>query len=150
MFEFKKVCDDYEQLSVIERSALLVSKSVSVLAKLEEASVPGIDSVETLATFILGSIVSDGKVNEQEYILMYPALVKVFGSDFDFESIKQLFATNFAERKQMREYTQNLIRILDLLDEDIRRDVIIICLCVTSMDGRISLRERTYIKQLCK
>lgn len=150
MFEFKKLCDEYENLGVAERGVLLVAKSVTVLARLAAVSVPGIDPVETLATFILGSIVSDGKVNEQEYVLMYPALVKVFGEDFDYNSIKTLFATNFSERKQLRNYTKDLIRVLDLLDEDMRKDVIVICLCVTSVDGKISLRERNYIKQLCK
>lgn len=35
-------------------------------------------------------------------------------------------------------------------DETLREDVIALCLCVVTVDGKISLRERNYIRKLCK
>lgn len=150
MFEFAKLCNECEKLSTVERGALLTAKSVKVLAKLHLLDIPGLDPVETLASFILGSIVADGKVNEQEYLLMYPALVKVFGDDFDFNSIKESFAKDYEGKKAVKDYTKDLMTILNETDESLQEDIVMICLMVVAIDGKVSLKERNYIRRLCR
>ena len=149
MFEFEKICKSYEALSPIERLALLTGKSVNILAKLKMLDIPGVDPVHTLAGFILGSIVADGKVNEKEYLLMYPALLRVCGDDFDFESIKASFKQDRDSRKKIKQYTEEMLSLLVLADESLRKHIIMLCLCVTSVDGKISFAERRYICKLC-
>lgn len=148
MFEFKKVMKDYESLNAIERGLMLTEKSVSILAKLSALDIDGIDPVETLASFIIGSVVADGKLHEKEYLLIYPALVKVFGSDFDYESIKKEFEADKDGRKDIAGYTTDLLRVLGTVDETLYEDVIILCLCVVTIDGKVSLREKNYVKRL--
>lgn len=150
MFEFAKLCNEYEKLSALERGAILTEKSVKILAKLRLLGVNDVDPVETLSCFILGSIVSDGKINEQEYILIYPALVKVFGSDFDFASVKAAVSKNYAFKKAVKDYSKELASTLAEADESFVNDVIGLCLCVVSIDGKISFREKNYIKKLYK
>lgn len=150
MFEFAKLCKEYESLSAPERGVMLTGKSVKILAKLKLLELPGVDPVHALAGFILGSVVADGRVNEQEYLLMYPALVHVFGDDFDFDSIKNSFRKDREGREAVKEYTQEMLSFLALADETLREDVIALCLCVVTVDGKISLRERNYIRKLCK
>lgn len=148
MFEFNKVMKDYESLNAIERGLMLTEKSVSILAKLSVLDIDGIDPVETLASFIIGSVVADGKLHEKEYLLIYPALVKVFGSDFDYESIKKEFEADKDGRKDIARYTTDLPRVLGTVDETLYEDVIILCLCVVTIDGKVSLREKNYVKRL--
>ena len=148
MFEFNKVMKDYESLNAIERGLMLTEKSVSILAKLSALDIDGIDPVETLASFIIGSVVADGKLHEKEYLLIYPALVKVFGSDFDYESIKKEFEADKGGRKDIAGYTTDLLRVLGTVDETLYEDVIILCLCVVTIDGKVSLREKNYVKRL--
>ena len=148
MFEFNKVMKDYERLNAIERGLMLTEKSVSILAKLSALDIDGIEPVETLASFIIGSVVADGKLHEKEYLLIYPALVKVFGSDFDYESIKKEFEADKDGRKDIAGYTTDLLRVLGTVDETLYEDVIILCLCVVTIDGKVSLREKNYVKRL--
>ena len=148
MFEFNKVMKDYESLNAIERGLMLTEKSVSILAKLSALDIDGIDPVETLASFIIGSVVADGKLHEKEYLLIYPALVEVFGSDFDYESIKKEFEADKDGRKDIAGYTTDLLRVLGTVDETLYEDVIILCLCVVTIDGKVSLREKNYVKRL--
>lgn len=150
MFEFTKLCKEYENLSAPERGVMLTGKSVKILAKLKLLELPGVDPVHALAGFILGSVVADGRVNEQEYLLMYPALVHVFGDDFGFDTIKDSFRKDREGREAVKEYTQEMLSFLALADETLREDVIALCLCVVTVDGKISLRERNYIRKLCK
>ena len=70
MFDFKKLCNEYEKLSTVERGALLAEKSAVVLAKLHALNIEDIDTIETYVAFILGAIVSDGVIDEKEYLLM--------------------------------------------------------------------------------
>lgn len=72
MFEFAKLCNEYEKLSALERGAILTEKSVKILAKLRLLGVNDVDPVETLACFILGSIVSDGKSTSRNIFLSIP------------------------------------------------------------------------------
>lgn len=148
MFEFNKVMKDYESLNAIERGLMLTEKSVSILAKLSVLDIDGLDPVETLASFIIGSVVADGKLHEKEYLLIYPALVKVFGTDFDYESIKKEFEADKDGRNDIAKYTTDLLRILEMADETLYEDVIILCLCVVTIDGKVSLREKNYVKRL--
>lgn len=150
MFEFKKLCDAYEELSPVERGWLLTEKSVCILAKLNAMAIPGIDPVSVLAGFIIGSVTADGKINEQEYLMIYPALVSVFGDDFDFVSVKELFRRDQNGRKMIAAYTETMIRVLNCLDDRLKSDVITLCLCVVAVDGKVSLKEKNYIKRLCR
>ena len=148
MFEFNKVMKDYESLNAIERGLMLTEKSVSILANLSALDIDGLDPVETLASFIIGSVVADGKLHEKEYLLIYPALVKVFGTDFDYESIKKEFEADKDGRNDIAKYTTDLLRILEMADETLYEDVIILCLCVVTIDGKVSLREKNYVNRL--
>ena len=148
MFEFNKILKDYEQLGAIERGLMLTEKSVGILARLAELNIDGIDPVETLASFIVGSVAADEKLHEKEYLLIYPALVKVFGQDFDYERVKKAFENDKEGIKETAKYTKQLIRVLEFVDEDLYEDVIILCLCIVTIDGKISLKEKNYIKKL--
>ncbi len=149
MFEFSKLCKEFEGLSTPERSAILTGKSVGIFAKLKQMNLPGVDPVQTLAGFILGSVVADGRVNEQEYLLMYPALLRTFGDDFDFDLVKKSFEGDRDGRKAIRKYTEDLLAFLSFADESLRSDIILLCLCVVSVDNKISPKEQRYIRQLC-
>lgn len=149
MFEFKKVCDSFEKLSAVERGLLIAEKSATVLAKLRGLSIVGIDPVGVLAGFMIGSVAADGKINEEEYLLIYPALVKTFGDDFNFATIKESFRRDKDVKRLIADYTEKMLSIFSFLDEELKWDVVTLCLCVTSIDGRITLREKRYIRCLC-
>ena len=100
MFEYIEKCKKFEKLSTFDRFALLANKSFIITNKLSELGLNVNDSLSLIATFILGSIVSDGEVNEKEFLLMYPALLRTFADNYDFDSIKEAFQNDFKTRKK--------------------------------------------------
>lgn len=150
MFEFKKLCNAYEKLTTAERGILLAEKSAAVFTRLAGLSIPGMDPIDILAGFIIGSVIADGKINEAEYLLIYPSLVRTFGDDFDFISIKESFRCSMEGKKRIADYTEEMLYILGFLDEELKWDVITLCLCVTSIDGKITLKEKRYLRRLCE
>ncbi len=149
MWELQRLCRAYERLSAGERLALMAESSAAVLARLHALAVPGLDPIRTLAGFIIGAVASDGRLCEQEYLLIYPSLVRVFGSDFDFASVKAELRNDVEGRRRLAEYTARMSRLLGLLDEELQNEVLTLCLCVLSIDGRVSLREKRYLRRLC-
>jgi len=149
MFEFKKLCNELEALNPIERGVILAEKSVSVIKGLSGLNIP-LDPVKTLVTFIIGSVVSDNSINEKDYLYIYPSLVKAFGNDFDFISAKQAIGLAKDIKKEITKYTKEMISIISVCDEELATDIISLCLLITSVDGKISLKEKRYIRQLCK
>ena len=106
--------------------------------------------MKTLVTFIIGSVVSDNSINEKDYLYIYPSLVKAFGNDFDFISAKQAIGLAKDIKKEITKYTKEMISIINVCDEELATDIISLCLLITSVDGKISLKEKRYIRQLCK
>ena len=149
MFEFKKLCNELEALNPVERGVILAEKSVSVMKGLSGLEIP-LNPVRTLVTFIIGSVASDGSINEKDYLYIYPSLVKAFGNDFDFISAKQAIGLAKDIKKEIMKYTKEMISIINACDEALATDVISLCLLITSVDGKISLKEKRYIRQLCK
>lgn len=149
MFEFKKLCNELEKLNSVDRAALLVEKSVSVVKGISKLDLP-FDPIETLVAFIMGSVVSDGFFSEKDYLYIYPSLVKAFGKDYDFMSAKHVLQIAEDVKKEISRYTKNLLSMISVCDESLAKDIIELCLLITSVDGKISLKEKRYIRQLCK
>lgn len=149
MFEFNKLCNELENLNPVERGLILAEKSVSVAKGLAALDLP-FDPVKTLVTFIIGSVVSDGSLSEKDYLYIYPSLVKAFGNDFDFLSAKQALQIAKDVKKEISKDTKELISVIGMCDEELATDIIALCLLITSADGKISLKEKRYIRQLCR
>ena len=150
MFELKKLCNSYENMTPLERGKLLTEKSAKVLLALKVLDIPGVNPIDTLAAFIIGAIVSDGVINEKEYLFMYPALIKTFGDDFDITRIKKSFEKDKQGRQMIKDYTQDMMMIFSFISESLKEDIIALCLCILSIDGKISLKEKIYIRKLIK
>lgn len=149
MFEFKKLCDTFEKLSTLERRQLLEEKSRTVFNELQRLTTPENDPKEILAGFMIASVMADDELNEMEYLLMYPSLVKTFGDDFNIQSVKEKFRSSKDKKKLIGTYVEKVLNILRFSGEMLKRDVIILCLCTTSMYGKITLKEKRYIRHLC-
>lgn len=148
ILEWKKVFDSFEKLSAVERRHLLEEKSIAVLEELHSLRIPGLVPEDILAGFMIGSVVADGKIKESEYLLIYPALVRTFGADYDFITVKRSFLKNRDGIKIIETYTDQMLTILRFSDENLKQDVITLCLCVMSVDGKISLKEKRYLRTL--
>ena len=149
MFEFKKLCSEYEKLNSVERGILLAEKSVSVVKGLKENNLTE-NPLKMLVTFIIGSVVSDGALSEKDYLYIYPSLLKAFGNCIDFHTIKQTLQLSKDVKKEIEHATEELVHVISSVDENLANDIISLCLLVTSVDGKISLKEKRYIKRLCK
>ncbi len=150
MFDYAKICAQVEEMSALDRTALIIEESKKIVHKFSTLNVTAYNPIDALATFIIGAVMSDDVLDEKEYLLIYPSLVKAFGEDFDYESIKESLSKDKDGKALLKEYIKALMTIISASDSDLQADIVTLCLLIVSIDGKISLKERRYVRQLCK
>ena len=150
MNDFNKICNIVENLNPIEYAAIITAKTAKIMPALKEITQDTADSLELLATFMIASVYADGKLDESEYLLLMPALKLFFGDDFDYDSAKELVKTFKPEGKELKKVVDEMVDMLGELSEELKDDIIIVCLLICAVDGKISLKEKKYIKQLIR
>ena len=108
------------------------------------------DPIMTYAAFLIGSTAVDGGVNEREYLLMYPRLTHVFGTEYNLSALKNSYKRGLACWKTLKKNVAAMQSLLPRMDDELKNGTLLLTLCVLSPRGRISLKDRVYLRSLYK
>ncbi|MGN1372534.1 MAG: hypothetical protein ACI4VK_00635 [Candidatus Coproplasma sp.] len=147
MKNFNELCKIVEELSPEEYSGVITAKTAEIMPALHNIS-GGDGAVEIFTSFLLASVVADGKFDEAEYILMYPLLRAVFGDEISFDYVNSVAKRLRPEIDSLKKSVKETLDEIGEIDEDLKDDLILISLLVCAIDGKISTKEKNYIKQL--
>lgn len=150
MKEFNEICKEVENIDVLTYSAVVTEKSLKILPALKNITEDGISAISIFATFIIGSAVADGKIEEEEYVLLYPMLHDFFGENINYDKCKEIAKEFKKESKELKQYVDYMVDILGLISEELKEDIITVCLLICAVDGHVSLKEKNWVKQLIR
>ena len=150
MKDFNELCRSVEELSPLEYAAVLGRTSLKIMPAIRAFSEDGRTCAEVLAAFVIASVYADGKLDESEYLLMAPLLKAFFGEDFDFEDAKKLAKEWRKEGRAVKKEVDYLVDFLGTLSEELKGDIIFACVLMCAVDGKVSLKEKSYIRQLMR
>ena len=150
MKDFNELCRSVEELSPLEYAAVLGRTSLKIMPAIRAFSEDGRTCAEVLAAFVIASVYADGKLDESEYLLMAPLFKAFFGEDFDFEDAKKLAKEWRKEGRAVKKEVDYLLDFLGTLSEELKGDIIFACLLMCAVDGKVSLKEKAYIRQLMR
>ena len=150
MKDFNELCRSVEELSPLEYAAVVGRTSLKIMPAIRAFSEDGRTCAEVLAAFVIASVYADGKLDESEYLLMAPLLKAFFGEDFDFEDAKKLAKEWRKEGRAVKKEVDYLVDFLGTLSEELKGDIIFACLLMCAVDGKVSLKEKSYIRQLMR
>ena len=150
MKDFNKLCKEFEQLDVLSYGAILGKKSLQVIPALSALTADGADGVKIYATFILGAIAADGRLSEEEYLLCYPLLRAFFGDSINYDDCRKVVRLLKPESRELKKAVKDMVDVFGQLSDELKEDIIIICMLICSIDGKISLKEKNWIKTLLK
>lgn len=148
MNDFKQICREAEALDPVEYGAILAVKTAKIMPALHALTRDPAESAMMLATFMIGSVYADGKLDEAEYELMKPMLEAFFEQEVNFEQAKKVVKAFSPEGKELKRVVDYVVDLLGELDEELKADIITVCLLVCAIDGKISKKEEKYIRQL--
>ena len=129
-------------------SDLLREKSVNVMAAMAMISRDGLTGVQIYTSFIIAAIMADGRLDKSEYELIRPMLEKMLGSEVTYEEAKAAFKAVRKDAKDDRVIIDYMVDILGEVSPELKADIVIITMLVCAVDGKISYKEKKWIKQL--
>ncbi len=150
MKDFDQLCKEFEKMDEITYSVILLEKAKTVLPALSALTNDGIDGVTLFATFILGAIVADNNLSKAEYAITLPLFKVFFGENINYESCGQNVKKMRSENKELTKLTDAMVDMIGELSEDLKADIILICLMICAIDGKVSAKEKRWIKKLIK
>ncbi|MCI8734391.1 MAG: TerB family tellurite resistance protein [Clostridia bacterium] len=150
MNDFNKLCKLAEELNPLEYGAIIAEKTLKIMPALEELSGGRRDAAGLFASFLIASVYADGKLDESEYLLMMPMLKLFFGNDFDYASAKAAAKAFKPEGKELKKAVNDIVDLLGAVLDELKDDIITVCLLICAIDGKITLKEKNYIKQLIR
>lgn len=148
MATLEQLCAQVEGLTQQQRMIALSQAMVDVMAGLGKVDLPDTDPSEALSGFMLSSIMADGKIDDAEWQLLLPGFKVAFGEDFDVESLKTKLENDQELAETSKAYSEVMLVVINAFDEELRNKIILLCLLLTSVDGKISEHEKEYIKEL--
>ncbi|MGN0905633.1 MAG: hypothetical protein ACI4NM_00645 [Bullifex sp.] len=150
MKDFDKLCKEFEQIDAETYADVLAMKSEAILPVLMAFSEDGLTGAEIFASFIYGAIAADGKLSEEEYALISPLLHAFLGDGVNYEDTAKAFRSMKADNKEMKKRVDEMVDLIGLFSEELKADIIIVIMLICAVDGKISMKEKAWIKQLIK
>lgn len=150
MREFDKLCKDFENLDALTYTAFLAKKSLEIIPALGAICEDGLTGIQIFNTFILGAMAADGKLSEEEYLLCYPLLKVFFGDELTYEDCAAVFKKLKKDQRELKKSVDEMVDVLGLVSEDLKDDIVLVCLAICAIDGKVSLKEKNWIKKLIK
>ena len=151
MFEFSKLCKYVESMDPSVYAEVITEKSKQIIAALSAITQSGVDGITIYLNFILSAIASDGKLDENEYLLIRPLLEKSAGREIPYEDAKIIFVKAGLDKPaELKKAADRMVDLLGCVSVDLKTDIIVVCLMVCAIDGHISGKEKRWIKQLIR
>ena len=149
MSDFDRLCKEFEKMDPLTYSAVIKEKSVGILTALSAITKNGMDGMTIYADFILCSIAADGKLSKEEFSVLQPSLCLLMGKDVTYEDARSMFKELGLDRsKDYKEVMDLMVDILGLVSQELKDDIITVCMMICAIDGRISFREKRWIRRL--
>lgn len=151
MSDFNTLCKIFEEMDPASYAEILVKKSVDVIAGLSILSESGLSGLSIYADFILCAVAADGKLSEDEFLLLKPVMDIILQKDATYEDAKAIFyAAGLNKPKDYKKTTDLMVDIIGMVSQELKDDIVLICLMVCAVDGKVSMKEKKWIKQLVR
>lgn len=150
MTEFDQLCEEFEAMSPEEYLQTMEDMKADVIPVLAEMRDGEDTALQIFGYFVLASCVADGKLSEEEYMLAAPHFEDFFGDRLSYEACKDFVRRNKGEREDLKSFADVMSAFYGRIDEDLKYDMVVICLLVCAADGKISLKERNWIRRIIR
>ncbi len=141
MFEFDKLCEQYETMSFAELKAVVIEESAVFMPALLAL---GDGGIESFILFVSAACGASGELELAEYKLFEEAT----GVTVPYETACAL--VDSAKDKDAQTLVDELVDTLGELDEEIKASMISFTLAFCAANGYIGFSERRFIKRLLK
>ena len=126
---FNLLCEVLERLDDDTYNALMEEKSSKIIPALMDVTSDGLTGVQVYVDFVICAVAADGNVG--------------------YGDAQKFFYDNGLDKPEG--YKQSMDAIVDLLglvSEELKDDIVLLCMLVCAVDGEMSDEERAWIQKL--
>ncbi len=149
MSDFDTLCEVLERMDPATFNTIIGEKSVGIIAGLSEITGDSLDALGIYSDFMLCAVAADGKLTEEEFVLIKPILDLVSGVDTTYKDADEAFhALGLDKPKEYKEAMDKMVDLIGLVSPELKNDIILVCMMACSVDGKISRKEKKWIARL--
>ncbi len=148
MSAFDELCREFEQMPPEEYKQTLSDISGDLMPVLEDFSEEERNGREIFEKFLLASVVADGRLSEEEYELALPLFTEFFGMEADYEACCEFIRASRRDNANLKLYTNYMTDLFGAIDDYAKDDIITVCLLICAVDGKVSAKEKRWIRKL--
>lgn len=149
MSDFNKLCKIMEEMDPATYTQIVTEKSVGIIKGLADITEDGLSGVSIYADFIMCAVAADGKLTEEEYLLIKPVLDLILQRDVSFDDARKIFyMAGLDKPKDYKKSMDHMVDVIGLVSPDLKDDIVLVCMMICAIDGKISYKEKKWIKQL--
>jgi len=149
MSDFDTICKKLEEMDPKKFAEIFSDISMDVIAELTVLTADGTDGVTAYMQFILASVAADGVLSKPEFTLLKPWFDRLADKDVTYEEAVEIFkGFGLDAPEAYKNVVDTMVDIIGLVSEEIKDDIIFLCLLVCAIDGEITDDEKKWIKQL--
>ncbi len=151
MSDFDTLCKQLEQMDSAKYAEIFSEITDTVIAELVALTADGKDGITAYMQFVLASVAADGVLSKPEFMLLKPWFDKMTDSDTTYEQAVEIFnGLGLDDPEVYKNIIDTMVDIIGLVSEEIKDDIVLLCLLVCAIDGEISQEEKDWIKQLAQ
>ena len=148
MTEFDKLCQEAEDIDWETRVAIIKGKSEEILPLLSGERVGDATGADIFATFLLGALAADGKLEEEEYALLFPLLQSFLGDSINYADARKAVRGMKKESRELKALGTRMIKTIGAFSPQLRKDIVMVIMLIAAADGKISFFEKNWIRSL--
>ena len=151
MSDFDALCKQLENMDPETFAQIFNDKSVDVISALVALTADGKDGVTAYLQFILASVAADGVLSKPEFTLLKPMFDRIADKDTTYDDAVEIFnGLGLDKPDAYKDIIDTMVDIIGLVDEDMKDDIILLCLLVCAVDGEVTEKEKDWIRQLAE
>ena len=120
-----------------------------VIAALVDLTSNGVDGLSAYVHFILASVAADGVLSKEEFGLLKPFFDRIAEKDLSYEEAVEVFKEMGLDKPDaLKDIVDTMVDIIGLVSEELKDDIVLLCLLVCAIDGEVTKEEKDWIRQL--
>ena len=151
MTDFDTLCKQLEQMDSEKYAQIFADISDDVIMELTALTADGKDGITAYMQFVLASVAADGVLSKPEYMLLKPWFDRMTDKDTTYEEAVEIFnGLGLDKPDAYKDIIDTMVDIIGLVSDEIKDDIILLCLLVCAIDGEITEKEKDWIRQLAE
>lgn len=147
LLSFEEMCDLLERTDNEQYTTLMNDVMGRLAPAMSQIEICGMNGLNWLVNFIVASAYADGSVDEYEYRLT-AEILKALGAKQEYIDGAHKMIDSMPDVEQFKKTIDLAVDRLGELSPELKNDIVLLCLLVCAVDGKITPSEKAYIGQL--